>query len=106
FEKLMQTQVASNGGNPPETSSPTHAVTITNATLITDTQNAVLKVTAPASFNGSSATITVTGTNTDGLGSQQTFHAAAVTDTQVDPPFLGSVNNQTTTTGTAVNMTL
>ena len=66
----------------------------------------MLKVTAPASFNGSSTTITVTATNSQNQTAQQQFTATAVADTQTDPPFLGPVTNQTTTAGTAVNFTL
>jgi cyclophilin family peptidyl-prolyl cis-trans isomerase len=106
FEKIMSTNVAASSQIPGETSSPTQPITVTSAQLITDTQNAVLKITAPASFNGSSATITVTGTNSTGQTSQQTFSAAAVADTQSDPPFLGTVSNQTTTAGTSVTFTL
>ncbi len=48
----------------------------------------------------------MTGTNTAGQTSQQTFNASAVADTQTDPPFLGSVSNQITTADTAVTFTL
>ena len=37
---------------------------------------------------------------------QTSFTATAVTATQVDPPFLGAVTNQTTTAGTPVTLTL
>ncbi len=53
FEKIMSTNVTTSSQIPGETSSPTLPITVTSAQIITDTQNAVLKVTAPASFNGS-----------------------------------------------------
>ena len=58
FEKIMSAHVVSNN-NPsnPETSVPSPAITVTSATLINDTQDAVLRVFAPASFDGSSTTI-------------------------------------------------
>lgn len=120
FEKVMTVPVGVNSQTG-ETSLPNNTITVTSASLIDDTQNAVLKVTAPASFDGNSATITVTGTNPTGQSSQKQFTAAVVTDTTIgtqqdpahpttsdifDPPFLGSVGNQTTTAGTAANFAL
>jgi cyclophilin family peptidyl-prolyl cis-trans isomerase len=106
FEKVISAHVVANPNDPQEISSPSPAITITSATLINDTQDAVLKVFAPASFNGHNATITVTATNANNETSQRTFTAAAITDTVTDPPFLGAVSNQTTTQGTPVNFTL
>ncbi len=105
FEKIMSTQVQLNNQTG-ETSQPVNPITITAAQLIDDNHDGVLSVFAPASFDGSSATITVTATNSDGLSTQQQFTAAAVTDTQVDPPFLGPITNQVTTTGTPDVFTL
>ena len=93
FEKIMSANVTTNQVTG-EVSQPDPAITITSATLIHDTQDAVLRVFAPAGFDGSSATITVTATNANNETSQQTFTALAVTDTNVDPPFL-AVTNQT-----------
>ena len=101
----MSTQVQLNNQTG-ETSQPVNPITITAAQLINDNHDGVLSVFAPASFDGSSATITVTATNSDGLSTQQQFTAAAVTDTQVDPPFLGPITNQVTTTGTPDVFTL
>jgi uncharacterized delta-60 repeat protein len=95
----MSTQVQLNNQTG-ETSQPVNPITISSAHLINDNHDGVLSVFAQASFDGSSATITVTATNSDGLSTQQQFTAAAVTDTQVDPPFLGPITNQVTTTGT------
>ena len=99
FEKIMTTQVQLNQSSG-ETSQPVNPITITSASLVDDAHDGVLSVFAPASFDGSSATITVTATNTDGVSTQQQFNASAVTDTQVDPPFLGPITNQTTTFNT------
>jgi len=104
FEKIMTAKVTNNAFG--EASSPVDPVTITSATLIDDTHDAVLRVSAPATFNGSSATITVTATNPTGQTTQQTFYATAVTNTVTDPPFLGPVSNRTTTSPTAANFTL
>jgi cyclophilin family peptidyl-prolyl cis-trans isomerase len=107
FEKVMSAHVVSNGSAAnPETCLPSPSITITSASLITDTQNAVLRVFAPTGFNGHSATITVTAKNASNEMSQRTFVAAAAADTATQPPFLGAVDNQTTTQGTPVSFTL
>jgi cyclophilin family peptidyl-prolyl cis-trans isomerase len=106
FEKIMKTNVQSNGGQPPETSLPTQPITITLATLIDDTQNAVLRITAPESSVDEEITITVTATNAAQETSTKTFEAAVVADTHVDPPFLGTVTDRTTTKGQAVSFQL
>jgi cyclophilin family peptidyl-prolyl cis-trans isomerase len=106
FEKIMSTPVQANANFQGEVSEPKNAITITSASIINDTQNAVLMVTAPATSDGNSATITVTGTNPTGQTSTQTFTAGVVTDTQVDPPFLGSVGDQKTAVGVPETFTL
>ena len=105
FEKIMTTPVTTNAQGT-ETSQPTHAITITSASLIDDTQDAVVRVFAPASFDGNSATITVTATNSNNESSQRTFSVAAVNDTNADPPFLGPVDDQSTPVGSPVTITL
>ncbi len=102
FEKIMSTNVVANPTFNGEVSQPVSAITITSAQVITDTQNAVLRVTAPASFNGNSATITVTATNAAQQSAQQSFSATAV----VNPPKLGTVTNLTTTKGVPITLTL
>src|SRR5262249_12076997 len=90
FEKVMSAHVISNGSTTnPETSKPSPAITTTSASLINDTQNAVLRVFAPSGFNGHSAAITVTATNANHETSQRTFTASAIADTATQPPFLG-----------------
>jgi cyclophilin family peptidyl-prolyl cis-trans isomerase len=106
FEKVISAHTIANPQNPQEISKPSPSITITSASLINDTQDAVLRVFAPAGFNGHSATITVTATNANNETSQRTFSAAAIADTTTQPPFLGTVSNQTTTQGTAVTFNL
>ena len=105
FEKIMSTPVTLNSQSG-ETSQPTNSITITSASLIDDTQNAVLRVFAPASFDGNSTTITVTATNANNETSQQNFDVAAVNDTNDAPPFLGPVGDQTTAVGLPATFTL
>ena len=102
FEKIMQVAVQTGPNFGSEVSSPVNSITITSAQVIDDTHDAVLRVSAPASFDGHSATITVTATNASNETAHQSFTAAAV----VDPPTLGTVTNQTTTATTPVTFTL
>ncbi len=72
-------------------------VTIVSASMITDTQNAVLQISEPNNFTGN-ATITVKGTGTDSTTAQQAFtvSVAAPTAQNSGPLFLAPVANQTT----------
>jgi cyclophilin family peptidyl-prolyl cis-trans isomerase len=104
FDKIMSVPTTANPNIPGENSKPVNTITINSAEVFTDTQNAVLRVVSPSGFTGD-ATITVTGTSTGGGSATQTFKATSVADTNVDPPVLGDVQNQTTTAGTAVTFT-
>ena len=72
---------------------PVTPVVITSATMITDTTDAVLKITGTA---GQTANITVTADDGMGNQAQQSFLASAVTDGVDDPPYLHPLTNQTT----------
>jgi cyclophilin family peptidyl-prolyl cis-trans isomerase len=80
-------------------------ITITAASIITDTQNGVVQISEPSNFTGT-ATITITGSGSDGTSAQKTFtvSAAPPTNTSVQPLILNPVSNLTTTTNTAVNV--
>jgi cyclophilin family peptidyl-prolyl cis-trans isomerase len=105
FEKIMTTPVEfSSVFN--ETSQPINDVTIVSASLINDTQNAVLKMTAPASFVGNSATITLIAKNADNEMDEEVFAVGVVADATTDPPFLGAVANKTATAGSPISFTL
>ncbi len=109
FEKIMSTtvQAQSDPGFNGEVSLPTSSITVTSAQVIDDTQDAVLQVFVPSFFTGNSATITVTATNSDNETSQQSFTAMAVSDTNVDPPFLRALpTNLTVASGHTLNFTL
>jgi cyclophilin family peptidyl-prolyl cis-trans isomerase len=92
YQKMITTNVIANPSIPGETSKPAQTITIVSASVITDTQNAVLRVTAPDGFTGD-ATITVTAHGAGGQTAQKTFTATGVSDNHVDPPFLGPVTN-------------
>ncbi len=92
-------------GITPTNSSPTSPVTITSATIITDTQNGVVRVSEPNGFTGTSV-ITVTANSSDGSSDTQNFtiDAAPATQTSANQPLiLNTVNDQTTTAGNAVS---
>jgi len=85
--------------------SATPPITIQSAQIVTNTEDATLVISATSI---ASATITVTAD--DGPGGdasvQQIFTATSVVDTVNDPPFLGPITNQTTTSGNPVTFTL
>ena len=99
FTKLMSTPV-----NDPSVGTPLSAVTITNAEVVADDPNGVLRITAPADFTGASS-ITVTPSD-GGTSTGDSFNVNFVTDTQNDPPFLGPIADQTTRVGTGVTFQL
>jgi cyclophilin family peptidyl-prolyl cis-trans isomerase len=75
-------------GTSGEDSSPNNTVKMTSVTSYTDTQNGVLRLSAPAGATGT-ATVTVTATDSvTGATSQQSFTVSVAQDTTVDPPFL------------------
>src|SRR5207247_1763941 len=77
YQKIITTPVvAGNGG---EVSSPTNPVTITGATVFTDSKNAVIELKPTSSFGTGTANITVTAD--DGTGSTpESFAVAGVDD--------------------------
>lgn len=105
YQKMITTNVIANPSIPGETSKPAQTITIVSASIITDTQNAVLRVTAPDGFTGD-ATITVTVHGAGGQTAQRTFTATAVNDNHADPPFLGAVTNRSTLPNTPATFNL
>src|SRR5262249_28294145 len=102
--KIMGTPVQAQSATNPEPSKPVTPVVINTATVFTDTQDGVLRISAPAAFQGTSM-ITVTASDSDGPVSRS-FTEQVVPDTQNDRPFLGTLTNPTTTMGTAVTFSL
>src|SRR6185312_6772997 len=77
YQKIITTNVVDNGSG--ETSSPTHPVTITGATVFNDTKNAVVELKPNASFGTGTANIAVTAN--DGTGpASESFAVAGVND--------------------------
>lgn len=98
-DAISHTGVAasSSGG---EVSSPTHPVTITNATLVNDVQDQVITIVAGAKSKGKTATITVKANDGNGGIDTKTFTVKGVADTTGtgtnkttinDVPFVGPI---------------
>ena len=101
YQKMITTPVSSNGSG--ETSAPNNPITITGATVFSDTKNAVIELKPTSGFGTGTANITVSAN--DGTGATpQSFAVAGVADGVNSPPFISTpVPNQTTVAGTAVS---
>jgi cyclophilin family peptidyl-prolyl cis-trans isomerase len=77
---------------------------ITSASVISDTTDAVVQLTAGSGTGAT--TVTVTATDSHGQTSQRTFTVTRVADTQNDPPFLGPVGDQTVAKNGTLKVTL
>ena len=99
FTKLMSTPV-----NSPNSGTPLSPVTINSASVVANDPNGVLRVTAPPNFTGTTS-ITVTPSDS-GASTGDSFNVSFVADTRNEPPFLGTIANQTTTVGTGVTFQL
>ncbi|HEY2786030.1 MAG TPA: peptidylprolyl isomerase [Fimbriiglobus sp.] len=97
YQKIINTQTSG--------TTPTHPVTITSATLFTDTVNNVIELMPQAGFSGS-ANIQVSATDGVGAPALDTFTLNAATYTVNDAAFLGPVANQTVTAGKSVTFSL
>jgi len=85
---------------------PLQTVTMTSATTFTDTQNGVLRLSAP---NGTTGTAEVTVTATDsatGETATQTFQVTVAADSTAEPPYLGEIEPIETTAGVPVTFTI
>jgi cyclophilin family peptidyl-prolyl cis-trans isomerase len=79
-DALSNIPVQSNGGSPPENSSPVSPVTISSARTFVNTQDGVLTLKAANGYTGS-ATITVTVRDGNGGVATRTFNVSATPDT-------------------------
>ncbi len=85
---------------------PTQTVTITSASIITDTHDAVLLIhAAPGATTPAHITVTATDAVTS-ESSQRMFTVTPTADTVDDPPILGPTPNQVTTAGQPVTFPL
>jgi cyclophilin family peptidyl-prolyl cis-trans isomerase len=87
---------------------PVNNVVMSNVEVFLDPDTGVLMLKAPEGATGTS-NVTVTVTDSDGNSFNRTFQvtvAADASNSPDSPPFLGPVNDVTTTSGTAVNVQL
>lgn len=81
---------------------PVHDVIITDASMVTDTQNGVLRLSVANGVTGS-ATVTVTATDSvTGETKTRTFALTVSADTTNDPPYLDDIDSIVTTADTPV----
>jgi cyclophilin family peptidyl-prolyl cis-trans isomerase len=83
LEKIMETPVDSND-------KPLTNVVINSASIITNSQDAVLRLTAAPGFIGV-VTVTLNAMNTNNQSATQTLQVKVVADTNNDPAFLGPI---------------
>ncbi len=104
YQKMITTPVVDNGAG--ETSRPTNPITITGATVFTDTKNAVIELKPTTGFGTGTANIHVSAN--DGTGPTSVdFPVTGVKDGVNSPPFISTpIPDQTTTAGVAVSFTV
>ena len=100
YKKIINTPTVQTG----EKSTPVNPVTITKATVFTDTANGVVKVTSAAGFTGS-AGITIGATDGDNKATSTTFRTNLVADTVNDRAFLNTIADVRTNPNTPVTFT-
>jgi cyclophilin family peptidyl-prolyl cis-trans isomerase len=89
------------------TDKPTYNVVITDASIVTDTQNGVLRLSVPNGTTSGTAAVTVTATDSVTLEStSKTFNVTVGADTTNDPPFLGQINPIVTSVNTPVTFNI
>ncbi len=94
-------------GGVEQTSLPSPLITVSSASITTNTQDTVLDVYAPASAAGQSSTISITATEANGAVAENAFTVNVVSNTIVDPPYLDSISSLVSTTeNTPVTITL
>jgi large repetitive protein len=91
---------------PTTSDAPNHTVTITDAQIITDTQNGVLRLSAPTGASGL-AYVTVTATDSVTKATKSTSFLVTVSaDTNNDQPFLKPIDPIKTSVNTPVTFTI
>ena len=86
WRRSCQTPVIVQG----QSSTPVSNVVMNSVTVITNSQDAVLRLTGAAKFLGA-VIVTVSATNAENQVATQTFQVNVVKDATVSPPFLGPI---------------
>ncbi|HVM60400.1 MAG TPA: peptidylprolyl isomerase [Verrucomicrobiae bacterium] len=90
--RIMSTPVGPNPNDSSEMSAPLSNVVMNSVTIITNSQDAVLRLTAAVKLLGN-VTVTVSATDAENQVATQTLQVSVVTDTNTSPPFLGPIPN-------------
>ena len=98
FRKLMATPTGSN-------SKPVSNATITSATVFTDTENGLIRVTGP-SDRTASGSITIKANDGSGADATAAVSVNSATAARNNPAFLGTVTDLTTNRNTPVSFTV
>ena len=93
--EIMSTPVGLNDQS--ELSAPLSNVVINTASIITNSQDAVLRLTAAPKFRGT-VTVTVSATNAANKSVTQALQVNVITDTNTSPAFLGPIPSNITVT--------
>jgi cyclophilin family peptidyl-prolyl cis-trans isomerase len=96
LSQIMSTPVGLNQ-NDTELSAPVTNVVMNSVSLITTSQDAVLRLTAAPKFHGL-VTVTVSATNAENESATQTLQVNVVADTNTSPAFLGPIPSNVTVT--------
>jgi|GEM_PF-2294390 cyclophilin family peptidyl-prolyl cis-trans isomerase len=92
---IMSTPVGLNDQS--ELSAPLSNVVINTASIITNSQDTVLRLTAAPKFRGT-VTVTVSATNAENESVTQALQVNVITDTNTSPAFLGPIPSNITVT--------
>lgn len=95
--EIMATPVGPNPNDPNEISAPLSNVVINTATIITNSQDAVLRLAAAPKFRGT-VTVTISATNAENESVTQALQVNVITDTNTSPAFLGPIPSNITVT--------
>ncbi len=97
FNTMMNSTLVPNPndveGGVEQTSLPSPLINVTSASIVTNTQDTVLEVSAPTSAAGETSTISIVGTEANGATAEQAFTVNVVGNTIIDPPFLGTISS-------------
>jgi len=95
--EIMSTLVGPNPNDSSEISAPLSNVVMNSVTVITNSQDAVLRLTAAPKFLGT-VTVTVSATNAENQVTNETFQVNVITNNTTSPPFLGPIPTGATVT--------
>jgi hypothetical protein len=94
---IMSTPVGPNPNNTNEISAPLTDVVMDSVTVITNSQDAVLRLTGVPNFHGT-VTVTISATNAENESATQTLVVNVVTNMTTSPAILGPVPSDVTVT--------